>query len=125
VSGVADFDNVEWVAFQLYAIVLRGHGGDVGLGDLAREELVPQCFPHRHIGVHLLDGAGGGDDLGAEPVGEHACGEPMITVSMGNEDMGEVLVAGLDLVAHGSALRGRKGRVNQNGGMVTVNQRVR
>jgi hypothetical protein len=62
--------------------------------------------------VHLLDGAGCGDDAGAEPVGEQVGGEPMVTVSMRDEDMGEVLVAGVHPVTHGPCLLAGKWRID-------------
>src|ERR1700746_818133 len=93
---MAHFDNVKRPAFQLNSIVLRWHGRDGGLGNLAREQLVPHGLAHRHIAVHLFDRADGGDDLSVELVDEHACGEPMVAVSMGDEDVGELPVAGPD-----------------------------
>src|ERR1700757_3820621 len=119
---MADFDDIEWPSFQLDSVVLRWHGGDLGFGDLAGEQPVPHGVSHGDISVHLIDGAGSGDDLSVETVGEHARGEPVVAVSMGDENVSEVLVAGLHPLAHSVRLLASERWVDQNGITVTVNQ---
>src|ERR1700745_3486740 len=119
---MADFNDVEQVPFQLDSVVFRNCRGDSGLGDLARKELVPNKLAHRHIAVHLVDSAGGGNDFGTESVGERAGREPVVAVSVGDEDVGEVLAARLYPVPDGAALVKGERRVDKNSVVITMNQ---
>jgi hypothetical protein len=46
----------------------------------------------------------------------------MVAVSVGGEDVGEVLVAGLHPVAHSVGLVAGERRIDQNGVVATVNE---
>jgi hypothetical protein len=93
---VPDFDDDEVMTLQSEAVVGYWGCGDRGRRDLPGISLVPHELAAGRVVVHLLDGAGRGDDRRVEPIGEDTGGEPVIPVAVGGDDMGHVLPAGLD-----------------------------
>src|SRR5262249_23801029 len=75
-----------------------------GWRDLSREQLVPQCLAECAVAVHLLDGSGRGNHLGPEALGQDTRGEPVVAVSVSDEDVRQVLSAALHPAANGLGL---------------------
>lgn len=120
--SVPDVDHPERVSLELDRVVghLRRH--DLGRGDLAREEGIPEELADGEVAVHLVDRPGGGHHLGAEPLGELGGPEPVVPVAVGDEDVRQVLPGGLDPVADSRGLGDRHRRVDEDGVPVAGDQ---
>lgn len=122
----ADLDDRQVVAFKGEAVARDRHRGD-RRGRDARVHLVhlvPEERPRGEVRVHLRDRAGRGDDAGPEPFGQKSGGEPVIAVSVGDEDVSEVPAPGGDPVAEHARLIRRHPGVREHRVIGPVDQRA-
>jgi hypothetical protein len=125
VNGVrgADLDDHEIVPLHRKAVVRHRHRSH-RRRDQPWVDLVPEQRAHRDVAAHLGDRPGACDDARPEPFGQYPGGEPVVAVTVGDEDVGQVLALLSDPVPERPRLVERHPRVGEHRLLTPIDQRA-